>query len=401
MDKFINSVGISRGDISKQGETRPLTIYGSNSADFILQIVSSEGKFYNFTTNTFTETTHTPQNKFSASLNGDTFIKIIKFPSVTSETTYNIIVIPDHTKGVKTRLTGGVSNISLTQVADVTLTFGFITSSASNYNATPPAANITTVGSPLQKGSTTVSVSKTVTNAATDNNGHGLRLTSLPTDSSIVFRKDTTLNGTTSSSKTLEVASAADLAIGMYLIVGPNLSGTPQILSISGTTVTLTTAQTLNSDGATLTFEARGTKSIYRAIGVGISSVKLKAEVPSTGEVTSTVRGAISNSTTITLNGTYGIAGGNFVTYSGAGVDSSTANAVTSVTDRGGGNPPTTLGEIEVQKAQTLSDGTPLVFKGSGTVVSIDGTFNIDYFGKSDRTISLDLDKFITVGAAS
>tara|TARA_Y100000401_G_scaffold117000_1_gene124271 strand:+ start:3894 stop:5099 length:1206 start_codon:yes stop_codon:yes gene_type:complete len=401
MDKFINSVGVSRGDISKQGETRPLTIYGSNNADFILQIVSSEGKFYNFTTNAFTETTHTPQNKFSASLNGDTFIKTIKFPSVTSETTYNIIVIPDHTKGVKTRLTGGVSNISLTQVVDVTLTFGFITSSASNYNATPPAANITTVGSPLQKGSTTVSVSKTVTNAATDNNGHGLRLTSFPTDSSIVFRKDTTLSGTTSSSTILEVASAADLAVGMYLIVGPNLSGTPQISSISGTKIELTTAQTLNSDGATLTFEARGAKSIYSAIGVGISSVKLKVEIPSTGEVTSTVRGAISNSTTITLNGTYGIAGGNFVTYDGAGVDSSTANAVTSVTDRGGGNPPTTLGEIVVQKAQTLSDGTPLTFKGSTTAVNIVGTFDINYFGTSDRTISLDLDKFITVGAAS
>ena len=48
MDKLITSVNISQEDIAKRGESRQLNISGTNGAKFILQVVNSEGKFYNF-----------------------------------------------------------------------------------------------------------------------------------------------------------------------------------------------------------------------------------------------------------------------------------------------------------------------------------------------------------------
>ena len=400
MDKLITSVNISQEDIAKKGESRQLNISGTNGAKFILQVVNSEGKFYNFTTSTFTETAHTPQNNLKRAINGSKFSTNIQFPSVSSAKTYNVIVIADATTDTVNESPGGVSNISISQVVDTTITFGLLTANTGKYSTTMSSLDVATVGSPLQKNKSTVNFNGSVNGAITTGNGYGLILSRQPVDTDLVFRKNATLSATTSSSTSLVVADAADLVPGMFLISGSGLSGTPYIVSIKGTNVVLSTAQTLDNTAVDLVFEARGSKSIYNSTKVLIS-LDLKnpftALAPKDGAVTSTVRVAPSSSTTIQLNGTHGISGGEVVTLDGLDVNNTTTNRVATVADNGTSNV-TTNGSIVVEVNQTLSVGTELFFKGSSTKIDISGKFSISNFGSTNRTISLNLDNFITPG---
>jgi len=259
--------------------------------------------------------------------------------------------------------------------------------------------NVATVGSPLQKNKSTVTFSGSVDGAITTSNGYGLILSRQPVDTDLVFRKNATLSATTSSSTSLVVDDAADLVPGMFLISGSGLSGTPYIISIKGTNIVLSTAQTLNNTAVDLVFEARGSKSIYNSTKVLISLDLLApftALVPKDGTVTSTVRSGGSG-VTINLNGTHGISGGEVVTLNGLDVDNTSTNRVATVTDNGTSNV-TTSGSIDVEVSQTLSVGTELFFTGSSTKIDINGKFGISNFGSTDRTISLNLDNFITPG---
>ena len=399
MDKLITSVNISQEDIAKRGESRQLNISGTNGANFILQVVNSEGKFYNFTTSTFTETAHTPQNNLKRAINGSKFSTNIQFPSVSSAKTYNVIVIADATTDTVNQSPGGVSNISISQVVDTTITFGLLTANTGKYSTTMSSLDVATVGSPLQKNKSTVNFNGSVDAAITTGNGYGLILSRQPVDTDLVFRKAAALSATTSSSTSLVVVDAADLVPGMFLVSGPNLSGTPYIVSVKGNNIVLSTAQTLDNTGTPLQFEARGSKSIFNATKVLISLDLLNpftALVPKDGNVTSTVA-AGGSGVTINLNGTHGISGGEVVTLTGLNVDNTSTNRVATVADNGTTNV-TTGGSINVEVSQTLSVGTELFFTGSSTKIDISGKFRISNFGSTDRTISLNLDNFITPG---
>ena len=343
---------------------------------------------------------HTPQNNLKRAINGSKFNTNIQFPSVSSAKTYNVIVIADATTNTVNQAPGGVSNISISQVVDTTITFGLLTANTGKYSTTMSSLDVATVGSPLQKNKSTVNFNGSVNGAITTGNGYGLILSRQPVDTDLVFRKNATLSATTSSSTSLVVADAADLVPGMFLISGSGLSGTPYIVSIKGTNVVLSTAQTLDNTAVDLVFEARGSKSIYNSTKVLIS-LDLKnpftALAPKDGAVTSTVRVAPSSSTTIQLNGTHGISGGEVVTLDGLDVNNTTTNRVATVADNGTSNV-TTNGSIVVEVNQTLSVGTELFFKGSSTKIDISGKFSISNFGSTNRTISLNLDNFITPG---
>ena len=91
--------------------------------------------------------------------------------------------------------------------------------------------------------------------------------------------------------------------------------------------------------------------------------------------------------------------GGNFISYSGVGVNNSSTNKITSVTaDVGGGD---ANGAMVVQLAQTLTAGTTLTFNDIFKTINLAGNIVINSYPDANRTIYLDLDKFITVGVDS
>ncbi len=196
-----------------------------------------------------------------------------------------------------------------------------------------------------------------------------------------------------------------DIVEGMVIsaVSGTNayLIGTPTITSINTATNTLTlSAAQAFVDDITLAFQARGSSSIKKSTGANIDFSGWNADVTSatSAELTKTVR-SDSSGTTVDLNGTYGIAGGNHVTIAGVGVNNASTNTVVSVSAS------SSSGSMVMTLAQNvgvgLAQGAKLYFTGSTQKVTIINTIPVSRNPDANRTIYLDLDNFITVGAAS
>jgi len=413
----LRNLKVPISNLPASGQSRRVIIEGDSGAAFILQIVDSAGKFYDFVNNTFVDG-HIPRCNLKGTISGSTFERRVTFPSVVSSATYNVILIADASTDTVISANRQAINKSLTQVVDVIITLEYSTANTSNYTTSPPSANVATTISPTKTGNTTVETTATLVNATTQTGSNGLKVERSPdlaTD--LVFIKTTTLDGTTSSSTTLLVDSTTDIVPGMVLVSGPNLSGTPFITKvepnvlISGVEkkrITLSTAQTLNSDGATLTFHAIGSKIIYNSIGLGINAISVTATArkadSKTGLVTHkvTAGGATTGSdATLHLDGTYGI--GKTANISLAGIASGVT--VSSVSANAGGA--ASAGTIEMSSAQDLSGednagvGLSATFDTFQQEIELTVGFDITNAGSANRTISLLLDNFITPGAAS
>lgn len=400
--KFIDSIKIKLKDIPQAGALRNFSIKGDSGARFLLMVCDADGKYYDFTTNTFS-LGHTPQKVLKETIQGSAFNGQILFPSVAGEF-YDIILLADPSDDTVIR-NKKVINKRINQLGNVTLTFALATTDhAANYATFP--SNVTSTSNPAQSGTVTSSVDWTVSNVNDNTGGFGLvvndsfkNVTKALAGSSWYFTKQTTTAAACTSSTRIELSSLTDIFVGMIIKSGTGLSGNPTILSIdtSSNTIEVSSAQTIGS-GVTLTFRVVGLTAINTALDCNIYS---SLAILRNTQVTTTVRGAISNSTTITVNGTYGIAGGDIVTYTGAGVSNASSNTVTSVSAHA------TQGSISVTLAQTLVDGTTLTFSTVDSTkklvddFNITGNMRISKYPSSNRTIYLDLDTFIDPGAGS
>ena len=404
MNKFITNINISTSDIDKKGTRRQFFIEGDKGAEFILQVINTtNGKFYNFKTKTFDSTTHGGVNNILKDvILGSRFTGTILFPSQASDTTYKLILMPN--PSTDTEINRKVITKTINQFTNTTITLAYVTATTTKYSASPPIANKTSVGSAVITGATKLDVSGTVSTANTAGNAFGLRVTRQPVDSDFVFRKTTTLNGTTSSSASIVVTDVTDLVVGMNLVAvgGTNsLSGTPNIVSIDSVskTIKLSSVQTFSDDSQTFTFDAVGSKGIFSATGIVLSTSSLSAKLGDA--VTAKVRTAPSNSTTVNLDKTRGIMGGGHVTVTGINFLNTGANTVQSVAEDHDGSGADGNMVVQIAQQTTLAVNTVLTFKGSSIDVNIGGSIVIKSFSKTDRTISLLLDNFITPGAAS
>ena len=158
--------------------------------------------------------------------------------------------------------------------------------------------------------------------------------------------------------------------------------------------LTLNAAQTF-ADGITLTFKAKGTAAIKAATGMNIKFTPGTKIEPET--LTKKVR-ADSAGTTVTLNGTYGLAGGGHASMLGYNVDQAAAESVT-VTSVSASE---AAGSMVVSVSQTaLPLGTVLTFADVYQTINFAGTIRITRLPSTNKTIYLDIDNIITVGAAS
>ena len=90
----LRNLNIPISNLPASGQSRIVTIEGDSGASFVLQIVDSTGKFYDFVNNTFVDG-HIPRCNLKGVISGSIFQKRITFPSVVSSTTYNVILIAD------------------------------------------------------------------------------------------------------------------------------------------------------------------------------------------------------------------------------------------------------------------------------------------------------------------
>tara|TARA_R110002020_G_scaffold53744_5_gene150035 strand:+ start:3304 stop:4533 length:1230 start_codon:yes stop_codon:yes gene_type:complete len=406
----INNISILSSDLDAAGENRSLFIESDIGAEVTIQIVSSNNQFYNFITKTFTSV-FASKNKLNVSLSTGFFEKLISFPAASS-VKYFVIVSPK--PYTDTIIDNGVYIQEIGSVSDATITFATATASTAKYTSDPAITNTTTTASPSASVNKIVTISGTLNNATTDANSNGLILTR-PIISPKDFFFETTENvssnpaGDAVSSVTVIVADLTDLAIGMTLrfhkgTTAPTAGTVIKSIDVTNKTLTFNNAVAFE-DGETMTFRAIGLESACNAIGAKIILGK-NILTPSKELVTTTVRSAVSGSGTIPVQATQGIAGGRLVNFNGFKVDNSATNkiiAITTADPSGGDND----GVITCEANQTLSVGTKLTFVAANpkhfltTAVTILADLIVTKFPLASKTISLDIDNFITSGAAS
>ena len=386
----INNFNIDTSDMVNASTTRRLSVYGDVGAEFEVFILEASAvKFYNFVNKEFAVGHTSSQNNLRVKLKAKKYSTNILFPQGGGSYILKLIALEDtNIQNSSTNiLTKNITKLS----ADSTITFTSETVNTSNYTTFPT----TTSTGPINSSSV-VNFDWDITNVSNDSYGFGLRLTGPWKnihDKYWYTKATTTVNGAISSSEELVVADATGIGIGTRLVSGSGLSGTPTVLAVdeSNNTLTLSTVQSL-SHGVSLTFRAIGETAIKEATGLDLTFT-LYPRVA--GDfVTKTVR-AGGSGTTVNLNGTYGIAGGNHISILGVGVDNSSANNVTSVSAS------STAGSIVVQNSQTLTTGIVLTFQPCYQTINFNGDVTINSFPSSNQTVYFDIDSIITVGAAS
>jgi len=400
MAKIISSFQMDLSDIPKASTTRRFSISGNRDSEFNIQVHNNSGAFYDFNSKTFSTGFDISKN-LKVKMGGIRYNNSITFPSTTGATYHMLFYcIPQDDDDLSTEFsssTGSSSKYilskSITQVNDSTITFA--PSAGGGFDENLKTLPTTTrIGSPIATDSFESNISWTVENVENDSYGFGLRLTRQPLDSDWYFQTTETVDGAITGKYEVVVDDLTDLSEGMTItgVSSGSLSGTPNIISINTDTKTLTlsSAQTF-ADGITLTIKAYGSNAIREATGMDLDFATFTATAT---QLSKTVRTDISG-TTINLNGTYGVCGGGHVTLRGFGVDNSSTNTVQSVSAS------SSAGSAVVQVSQTLPSGTVLYFDGSARIITITGTVITNRQPNSDRTINLDLTKFLAAGAAS
>ena len=410
-EKIIYSLIINTNDMPAVATTRDLTVTGDEGAEFIINVFDSDGDFYNFKSQTFAAGFNN-DNNLNVKTSETTFNKKIFFPAASAKT-YTVLLIVRSDKN--TQGPSGRATIVKTiyQAANSVVTLGMGTANSGNYAGTLSDSDVTSTVSPIQTINASVDIGWTVTNTSSDARGYGFWidpdvtvLKNFNWDKAWYFEAAETVDGAVASSSNIVVVDdITDLVVGMELkyITGTTAPGAltyVTAIDIPTKTLTLSRNQAL-TDGHTMKFRAYGSSVIRKAIGLEINFGNFEL---TSSALTKTVRadsdGDFTPSTTITLDGTYGITGGNVVTYKGAGVDNSATNAVSTVSAS------SSAGSIVVQKTQTLRAGTKLTFadaitaKGSTQSIKIVGEPIIKKHPTSNRAIYLDLDKIISQGVS-
>ena len=391
--------------------TRAFTVVGDVGAEFqIIALQSGTLKYYDFIDNSFEDGHNDLNNNLTVTLTSTVYENSIIFPSGGGDYVIKLIVL--NGTNIKSSTSSVISRDISKLASTVTVTFQAETANTNNYATFPTTTSTGTVGSVSK-----TSISWDITNASTDAGGFGLLANSSSPFSGLnfalaenkihgsiekawYFKTTETVDGAVTSSSKIVVDDLTDLVVGMLItgVSSGSLSGTPYITRIDteNKTIGISSAQTF-ADGITLTFKAFGGKYIGEAIGANIEFSSDLTITPT--PLTKTVRAAVSSSTSVTLNNTLGLAGGNIVKYKGVGVNNSSSNLVTSVTADADGTG--SDGVAVVQLAQTLKAGTELSFTGSNAVIKFATSAKINSYPNANRTINFDIDQFLSVGAAS
>ena len=399
--KKISSFQIDTSDMPAEETTRKFTVSGENGGEFILCVLENDSlKYYDFIDESFELGHNNKDNNLKVTLKGSDYNGNIKFPS--GGNTYTIKLIASQ----GTEIQGKNKNVISTSIgklsSDATVTFKAATTNTNNYAT---FSTSTSTGAP--SSTDRFDFNWDIVNASTESYGFVLRIAdgtiaNRITDGFWYFTVTDTVDGAISPTDTnsglkVIVDDTTDIVAGMIItgVSGGSLSGEPYVLSVDTDTKTLTisAAQTF-ADGITLTFKAVGSATIKKAIGLEAEFVQHPTVTPEV--LTKTIR-AGSSGTTINLNGTYGIAGGDHAELSGLGINNSDgATAVTTV------DPSSSAGSIVVTNSQSgLITAAVITFTGVSQTINIVGTINITHFPTANRTIYLDIDKFITVGTVS
>jgi len=140
--------------------------------------------------------------------------------------------------------------------------------------------------------------------------------------------------------------------------------------------------------GDSVKIYGQGRQNIKNLSGYDVKFSNLKVELTA---VTTTVDGAVSNHTNVTVDERAGIRD-KVSTVTGIGID--TSSAVPTVTS--GAGAVNGSGVIVLSATQTLEDGITLTFGGASRIATITGDIEVLSAGAEDLTLRVDLEKILT-----
>tara|TARA_R100000700_G_scaffold40040_1_gene54489 strand:+ start:1325 stop:2617 length:1293 start_codon:yes stop_codon:yes gene_type:complete len=405
---------------------RAFTITGNPGAMFTLFINNEDSpkKYYNFDTETFT-TTYKRLERVEIPSSGVISGSIV-FPTVTDSDHYDIFLIAEkgtehmpYNKVLKeddtidyALTTGAPSSMMkkvIYQYTNTRITFAVAAKATSGQYATMPTSlhidGLRSSTTPLKKD-----IDWTVTAQPAVAETYALSVTRQPLDTDFEVMQTVTINGSASSSTTVVVDDLGGLIIGMKLDKIHNTYETSSIATItninsSTKTITLDTAKNY-TDGQNLIFVGQGPndianfteqKSTSTQIYIAGALIRFEDLKVKTTDFTSTVNGATSSSTSITMDSVVGIRGGGSseaslmeedgVEVRGIGFDNTTRQYVETVNN--------STKVITVTSAQSLADNTILTFVNCANTARITGKITVLRMPVNDVTITLDLENIV------
>ena len=419
MEKKINFINIDTRTLPQIAQNRILSITGEVGANFIINIIKINGNskesYYNFLTKQFTES-FISTNNLNVNLKTNSFSTVINFPADSTGDVYRIIVFAGEDSVFVNGSYVNVKNITQAGESTIILEPDEGADRSNYYTSNPPAAAVSSIGSTAKTTYTDVAIDWTLTNASSDTYGFGLMLPDRPAtnlfvipDSYWYVAQTQVVNGAVTSSTTITLDSIANLYVGMEIasFTSGSVSGTPLITEIDGNTITVSVAQTVG-DGVTIEFRAYGRSLLTNAFGVNVDFINFNAKGTQLVKVirTNTTQPVSDGSITYNLEGTYGIAGGSLVRMTGFNINENGNNnlivSVSASASEGSvsmnyqGNT-----DVDITEENVVTAGTDVEILGSHQVIRVQGTVRINKYPDQNRKIYLDLNKFITVGAAS
>mgnify|MGYP004449691549 FL=1 len=400
--RSITNFTMETDDIPSSATSRGFRVVGERGAVFGVQVSDGEGKFYDFKTMTFTST-FTSQNRLSITMSGGSYSGSILFPADADGQTYTVFLFasPHHNSELSGFSTDKVSyTTTISQLADTVITFAPSSTNTNNYTSGSLASgvNATSTASPITTTENPITINWKFTNASHDSYGFGLIVDRDPVDTDWYFQTTEAISsnpaGDGVSNDKVTVADLTNISTGMELIyhkgtTAPSSTTFVTAIDIRTKTLTFSTSQTFE-DGETMTLRASGSSNIEKATGalIDFSTVSTIKD-----PLTKTVRAAVSSSTTVTLDGTYGVGKG--ATVTGVGFSNASSNPVVSVSASSSG------GSMLMTTAQTLKVGTKLYITPNVQSFKIISTPVVSRGSTSSVTIYLNLDNFVTIGTVS
>ena len=422
------NLNITKKILEKTTSILPVQVIGDSSSIFHVTVTrSSDGRSYNFETNSFPATV-TSKSRLKNQSPGTFNLTI---PTAASGDTYDIVIMAEPHYNTRLSIGNGIRyGKTITQLGDATINFIAAATNATNTTIGNSTGSPTSIIS--SSGGDTVPMDNlqlTVPAAAGDY-GYFIKTVNLTDElspitgtrdlskgtfdsGSFYWSTTETVDGAISSSTSLVVDDLSNLVVGMELISstagGDSIGTDAKITSIDIDTKTLTlSAASSLTNNATLTFRAYGTRLIEKAIGIGFNltspSITLGQTVTTLDdEITSSV----SEDTEFNVNGTTGIGVGATIRMRGLekSLDTGVATVVgidSSANGGGitGGAFAVTNARISASSDRPIRSKTKIYIDGSSNQVYLSGVINVTKYPTSNQDIILDLNKVLTLGTA-
>ena len=409
LSNTINSVTFSNTNLRAEATSVSVNVTGSVNSVFSAQVTrSSDGFFYNFTTQTFLAAA-TSQSRLKNQPPGSFSLAI---PAAASGDVYTVIITAESHYGTKLAIGNGIRyTTTAAQVGNAKITF-----TASGTGITNTALGDST-GSIIDRfanaGSPTVVMNNLQVTVADSGGQFGYFITEADDTSNNGSWGENALywqtgnyvaNGAGTDATALILDNVDGLYVGMQvaLINSVYQSDLRAITAINTTTKTLTLDgnETWSNDHVII-FRAYGSRLIKEAIGIGLG---LANPTVNFGKTTTTLRTELTGAATdFDVNGNFGISVGATIRMRGLRKNSSASECVVSGvgTSEAAGTISIANGSVNASDARPIRARTIIYIDGSSNKVFLNGTLSISKYPAAAQTINIDMNKILTIGTGS